>query len=80
MIVDSFTTKPKLRKTTFDQFGELSELIHQKSIAPVIESIKETLAAAHICEWVTLIKDKQMGLNLLDAVSLGTMRLVSSTK
>jgi hypothetical protein len=45
-------------------------LIQQESNVPVIESIKETLAAAHICEWVTLIKEKQIGLNLLDAASI----------
>jgi hypothetical protein len=45
-------------------------LIQRESNAPVIESIKETLAATHICEWVTLIKVRQIGLNLLDAASI----------
>jgi len=67
MILKSITGKPKQRKITFDQFGELVEMIQQESNASVIESIKETLTDAHICEWIALIKENQVGINLLDA-------------
>jgi len=36
----------------------------------LIESIKETLADAHISEWAALIKENQVGINLLDAATI----------